>query len=280
MPSYKDQLYGYYYNEMVLAHHGVKGQQWGVRRYQNPDGSLTAAGRKRVDTLKGNADYAKRLSKSFNEDAAKNASKGRLISAYNNKVGAAVASRDAKKHAKEAAKIEKASAKAQYKVQKKNISKTRDKLIERDVDKIANGRLYGKTSRQEASRRELNANVLRSQQARAHLLNAKSEKNAKLAENSTGLSKTIREARSNRQARRAEELNKNASDTKKMINVTNDVYKKRLSNGEKFATDYLLSDSARNRYYANRANSSALQSAGRAVVDSILDSLTYAYLYG
>ena len=31
-----------------LYHHGIKGQKWGVRRYQNPDGSLTAAGKKRI----------------------------------------------------------------------------------------------------------------------------------------------------------------------------------------------------------------------------------------
>ena len=28
-----------------LYHHGIKGQKWGVRRYQNEDGSLTAAGK-------------------------------------------------------------------------------------------------------------------------------------------------------------------------------------------------------------------------------------------
>lgn len=31
-----------------LYHHGVKGQKWGVRRYQNKDGSLTPAGKKRL----------------------------------------------------------------------------------------------------------------------------------------------------------------------------------------------------------------------------------------
>ena len=30
-----------------LAHHGVKGQRWGVRRFQNPDGSLTELGANR-----------------------------------------------------------------------------------------------------------------------------------------------------------------------------------------------------------------------------------------
>ena len=34
-----------------LQHHGILGMKWGVRRYQNKDGSLTAAGRKRVAKL-------------------------------------------------------------------------------------------------------------------------------------------------------------------------------------------------------------------------------------
>ena len=34
-----------YNNE--LYHFGIKGMHWGIRRYQNPDGTLTSAGKKR-----------------------------------------------------------------------------------------------------------------------------------------------------------------------------------------------------------------------------------------
>ena len=33
--------------ENELYHHGVKGMKWGIRRYQNKDGTLTNAGKKR-----------------------------------------------------------------------------------------------------------------------------------------------------------------------------------------------------------------------------------------
>lgn len=37
----------YWVSEEELEHFGVKGMKWGVRRYQNADGTLTEAGKKR-----------------------------------------------------------------------------------------------------------------------------------------------------------------------------------------------------------------------------------------
>ena len=49
------------YEEEYLAHHGTKGQRWGVRRFQNSDGSLTAAGKLRYSVGNGEKSISKKV---------------------------------------------------------------------------------------------------------------------------------------------------------------------------------------------------------------------------
>lgn len=46
-----------------LQHHGVKGQKWGVRRYQKADGSLTSLGKLRYGDAKDYEELATQVSK-------------------------------------------------------------------------------------------------------------------------------------------------------------------------------------------------------------------------
>jgi len=61
-----------------LKHYGVLGMKWGVRRYQNKDGSLTAAGRKRqklkdstIEKAKAHRDMAEENVQRYRAEGAK-----------------------------------------------------------------------------------------------------------------------------------------------------------------------------------------------------------------
>jgi hypothetical protein len=56
-----------YEYKQYLAHHGIKGQKWGNRRYQNEDGSLTTEGRSRYGV--GDQKNWKRLERDAKADA-------------------------------------------------------------------------------------------------------------------------------------------------------------------------------------------------------------------
>ena len=49
----------YYYSSDVLYHHGILGQKWGIRRFQNSDGTYTEAGKKRRREDSYSEDYKK-----------------------------------------------------------------------------------------------------------------------------------------------------------------------------------------------------------------------------
>lgn len=59
-----------------LYHHGIKGQRWGVRRYQNADGSLTRAGREKYTT--GNSKGVHRRGEALNTGPAGEKAKKQL----------------------------------------------------------------------------------------------------------------------------------------------------------------------------------------------------------
>ena len=78
------EYYGIHY-DLVIEHHGIKGQKWGVRRYQNKDGTLTTEGRKRLGFSFTNP-FAKHkhnlidkyISQGYSESAAQEKAKQRI----------------------------------------------------------------------------------------------------------------------------------------------------------------------------------------------------------
>lgn len=57
----------------VIQHYGILGMKWGVRRYQNEDGTLTAAGKARLE--KKDEKWAKKKSDQITEKAQRKSAK-------------------------------------------------------------------------------------------------------------------------------------------------------------------------------------------------------------
>ena len=67
-----------------LVHHGIKGQKWGVRRYVNPDGTLTPEGERRYGTYERfqEIDRERRANKAKSQERLRNASISRGKTLY------------------------------------------------------------------------------------------------------------------------------------------------------------------------------------------------------
>lgn len=101
-----------------IKHHGIKGQKWGVRRYQNEDGSLTAKGKQRYGTKEN-------FEKQYPEDVKRN------VKTTKKAVGAAEKAATAKQQNRERAKEEK----------KREIKADREQQIREEVYKMSDKEL-------------------------------------------------------------------------------------------------------------------------------------------
>lgn len=83
-----------------LQHHGIKGQKWGVRRFQNTDGSLTAEGKKRYSV----SDYQQAIDKT--KTAGKIVNEAKTLNNTVKKLNDPAAERRIRKSAAEMSDIE------------------------------------------------------------------------------------------------------------------------------------------------------------------------------
>lgn len=127
-----------------LCHYGIKGMKWGVRRYQNPDGSLTAEGIQRYGSKQG-------LMKKINAENKKADILERdwLVKDY-------AAKRATKKLSKTTVKLER----IQKKNQGKPISKKELKLMNRALDEAVSADILDAHAKQAKKKAEEHYNAL------------------------------------------------------------------------------------------------------------------------
>ena len=123
------EYYGIHYDS-VIEHHGVRGQKWGMRRYQNPDGTLTPLGRKKLGRIE------RKVSKLGNNV---NQSKSRYMQLAKKKKNGTATEKELKEYEALSSSLKKASSKfkkmsSKLESKKKNLEKNQPK--EKPIDEV------------------------------------------------------------------------------------------------------------------------------------------------
>lgn len=124
--------------ENELYHHGIKGQKWGVRRFQNEDGSLTPAGRKRYGSVE-NLNYIKKgdiVEKTYGREKRRFERKAEKTNAKLQKVLTKDDGKESSKSKRLARKCQIYADSAKF---RKDMLKTYSKMAESDRRKIKAG---------------------------------------------------------------------------------------------------------------------------------------------
>jgi hypothetical protein len=138
-----------------LAHHGIKGQRWGVRRYQNEDGTLTRAGKQRYRDLDDRESFQRETAQNNYRKARQEYDRGhRHRAAYHQTVGNAFdhfadrTALDRKAYTENLERDRRASVKRQREWNAKNASLLSDEELNRQINRLMKERQLSDLSEQ------------------------------------------------------------------------------------------------------------------------------------